>query len=250
MTGWLEKYRPGTLDDFWQQADSLDFVKKAIGAKQLPKLLICTGTYGVGKTSLARVIGKRYNCWNPGQHPYNPCGTCTACKNIQPSTGGTFVNHGYMEFDVTENSPAYIVKAIRENIGYRKIEALGTGCCYSQRIVCLDEIARVKSDMQERIIKLVENAKQAQFILCFSDPTAIIDPIRERGVFIELPLPTSSEATSALVRIAKAEGYVIDDFVAGQIAESVKRVPRRCVHALQQAALFSSPEAISLNNVA
>ena len=115
--------------------------------------------------------------------------------------------------------------------------------------MCIDEIARVKNDLQKRLIKLVENMKNARFFLCYSDPTTISEPLQERGVKVELPLPTSEEATSALIRIADSEGYALDALVAKQIAESAKRVPRRCILVLEQASLLCKAKTIDLDSV-
>ena len=243
---WLEKYRPATFDGFWQKsAAGLTLIKRAVTLSQLPQVILLVAGYGLGKTSLARVLGRRFNCWN-NRHAYNPCNECVGCREITPSDGGTHVCDGYLEYDVTSHTPAHIVNAVAEHVRCCKMNRSHNVAMPPDWIVCLDEIARVKNTMQEALIKVVENAKNARFVLCFSDPAPIIDPIRERGVLIELPLPTTTEATEALMEIARREGLVLEELVARQIAESARRVPRRCILALQQAAVLAASNVIDL----
>jgi DNA polymerase-3 subunit gamma/tau len=245
---WLDKYRPVTFDDLWQQnVPGLKLLKTAVQHHKVPRLTICVGAYGVGKTSVARVLGRRFNCWNP-VHAYNPCGECDSCRGLRPWEGGTFIRSGYLELDATELSPAKIVTIIRDHVMYCKLESQGTGCAYKPWVICIDELSRLnRPDVQERLIKLVENLRHGRYVLCFSDPAKIIEPLRERASMLSLPLPTSDEAVSGLIRIANAEGYALEPLVAKHIAESAHRVPRRCILALEHAALLSNSRTIDLD---
>jgi DNA polymerase-3 subunit gamma/tau len=244
---WTEKYRPVTFDDFWQsESPALKFLRNAVRLDAVPEALIVVGAYGTGKTSLARVIGRRLNCWRCSEHPYNPCGQCDGCEEVLPFSHNTIIGDGYMEWDVTGATSDHILSVIREYLRYNKMN--GSLANISPNwVVCLDEIARVKSDIQEKMIKVLENIRRTHFILCFSDPTTIIDPIRERGVLAKLPLPTTEECVSALIKIAHTEGYELDEFVARVGTESVRNVPRRCIMALQQAAILSPSKSIGID---
>ncbi len=244
---WSEKYRPVNFDDLWQKkAPGLNLLKRAVGARRLAQLIIIVGAYGVGKTSLARIVGRRFNCLQITAHPYNPCGVCDSCRDIAPFEGGTFVRDGYIEYDVTCHTPAHITAAIREQVQFYKMYANPDPDMPTEWIVCLDEVARVKNNMQESLLKAVENLRTAKFVLCFSDPATIIPPLRERGLLIELPLPTTQEATQALLRMARSEGFTLDSLAANHIVESVRRVPRRCVLALEQASVLADSGVIGL----
>jgi DNA polymerase-3 subunit gamma/tau len=245
---WTEKYRPRTLDDFWQQdIAGLTWLKRKIEQGGLKQSIICVGEPGVGKSSLARVLGRRFTCLNPS-HPYNPCGNCESCRTFSPNSHmGTFVHdNGYLEVDMTE----FTGKRTKEDIVYwltqRRIERFGSPCEHLPMVICLDEIAALKNDVQQRLIKTVENTRRACFIFCATDADQIIIPIKERGPQILLRPPTGEEATAGLMRIATAEGYSIDKTVARHIVESVRRVPRRCIQALEYAALFSEFKTIDL----
>lgn len=174
---WPEKYRPVTFDDLWQKkAPGLNLLKRAVGARRLAQLIIIVGAYGVGKTSLARVIGRCFNCLKITAHQYNPCGVCESCRDMVPFEGGTFVRDGYIEYDVTRHTPAHIAESIRDHVLISKMRR-GSSCDMpSEWVVCLDEIARVKNTMQETLIKAVENLRTAKLVLCFSDPATIIPP--------------------------------------------------------------------------
>ncbi|MCA9183458.1 MAG: hypothetical protein KDA51_18485 [Planctomycetales bacterium] len=245
---WLEKYRPVTFDALWQQdAPGLRLLKTAVAQRRVANLLIVVAAYGVGKTTLARLLGARINCWNAGQHPYNPCGLCKGCREVASrSEGGTNARDGYLEYDVTAHSPSHIVNSINEHVIFNKLNQPSTGQVSSKWVVCLDEIARVPNKVQENLIKVVENSRRAIFIMCFSDASTVIAPIRERGILIHLPLPTVQQASAALMRIASNEGCTIEESVARHIVELVRRVPRRCVLALEQAAIMSPSKVIEI----
>jgi len=151
-----------------------------------------------------------------------------------------------LEYDVTAHTPIHIVNSINDHVIFNKLNQPPSGQVSSKWVVCLDEIARVPNKVQENLIKVVENSRRAIFVLCFSDPSTIIAPIRERGILIPLPLPTVQLASAALMKIANTEGYAIDESVARHIVELVRRVPRRCVLALEQAAIMSPSKVIEI----
>ena len=241
---WLEKYRPVTFDDLWQSdSPSVQLIRNCVAACQVPSVLLIVAPYGVGKTSLARTLGRRFVCEHGHDHRDNPCGQCFPCRDIRPFEGATFSRDGYFEMDVTQfTNTAAIPDHIREHARFNK---LGAQSPHSEWVVCLDEIARVKNKIQEGLLKVVENIPDTVFVLCFSDPATIIEPIRERGVMIRLPVPSTAVAVTRLKSIAAAEGKSLDDTVARYIADSVKNIPRRCIKALQLAAASSPDKAIT-----
>ena len=247
---WAQKYRPKTFDDLWQkEVPGITLLKKGIEVSRVPQAIICAGTYGVGKTSLARVFGRRFTCLNPSAHPYNPCGTCSSCREFRPGHYGSFVHKsGYIEFDVTERSVNALMDDLSRRMSLKWIEKIGTVCEHHPWVMCLDEISQLsKPDLQKRLIKIMEDEPAARFFLCVTDPGDVIDAVAERAVNVLLPPPTTEEAIAGMTRIAHAEGVDADDRVLRHIAASVKNVPRRCIQALESACTLSDGKTITLD---
>ncbi len=98
------KYRPRRFDDVLGQSHVVKALTHALGADKLHPAILLTGTRGVGKTTLARIIAKGLNCESGVTAA--PCGTCSACTGVDE---GRFVD--LLEIDAASNTGVDDVRA-------------------------------------------------------------------------------------------------------------------------------------------
>ena len=108
------KYRPGTFDDVIGQPHVVQTLVNSITTKRIAQAYLFSGTRGVGKTTVARILAKALNC---EQGPTGtPCGTCSNCLEIAQ---GTSVD--VMEIDGASNTSVDDVREIRENVKFAAV---------------------------------------------------------------------------------------------------------------------------------
>ena len=105
------KYRPGTFQDVIGQPHVVQPLANAISTNRIAHAFLFSGTRGVGKTTVARILAKALNC-EQGPTP-TPCDTCPNCAEI---TQGTSVD--VIEIDGASNTGVDDVREIRENVKF------------------------------------------------------------------------------------------------------------------------------------
>ena len=105
------KWRPRRFDDVMGQNHVVKALSHALDGDKLHPAILLTGTRGVGKTTLARIIAKGLNC-ETGVSA-QPCGLCTACKEVD---SGRFVD--LREIDAASNTGVDTVRELIDNSAY------------------------------------------------------------------------------------------------------------------------------------
>ena len=105
------KWRPSKFADLIGQASSVTVLKNIIASNRLHHAYLLTGTRGVGKTTIARIIAKALNCLN--LKDAEPCGICTNCGEI---SSGRFVD--VIEIDAASNTGVDNIREVIENAQY------------------------------------------------------------------------------------------------------------------------------------
>ncbi|MCI5104370.1 MAG: AAA family ATPase, partial [Algiphilus sp.] len=105
------RYRPRRFSEVLGQPSVVRALSNALDADQLHPALLLTGTRGVGKTTLARIIAKALNCETGVSS--NPCGTCSACTAIDE---GRFVD--LLEIDAASRTKVDDTRAMLDNVQY------------------------------------------------------------------------------------------------------------------------------------
>lgn len=246
---WHEKYRPRNIADFWQSGDhGLIAVTSMLEAGALARLLMFVGAFGCGKTSLARAIGRRFLCINPSTSTGNPCGECEGCMELNNAVSGTIATDGYLEFDASALSANHILDSIRQHV-----------CCnrltpppdrrFGGWIVCIDEVVHAEAKLQQSLVKFIENISRARFIICYSDPSRIHPALVSRGLQIRLTPATTDQAAAAIIKIAKAEGFHLENAPARVLVDAVRCLPRDCIKTVELAARLTTGNTITLKAV-
>ena len=130
------KYRPGTFDDVIGQPHVVQTLTNSIASKRIAHAFLFSGTRGVGKTTVARILAKALNC------EQGPTGTpCNSCANCLEITQGTSVD--VVEIDGASNTSVDDVREIRENVKFTPFRG-------QYRVYIIDEVhmAQVVDDLR------------------------------------------------------------------------------------------------------
>ena len=136
------KYRPGTFDDVIGQPHVVQTLMNAVSTKRIAHAYLFSGTRGVGKTTVARILAKALNCkQGPTGHP------CNTCANCQEITQGNSID--VIEIDGASNTSVDDVREIRENIKFTPFSG-------QFRVYIIDEVHMLSNSAFNALLKTLE----------------------------------------------------------------------------------------------
>ena len=165
------KWRPHNFDSVVGQEHVVKALRHALREKRIHHAYLFTGTRGVGKTTLSRILAKCLNCTGPdgkGDITDKPCGVCEACRAIDE---GHFVD--YIEMDAASNRGVDEMTALLEQAMYPPTNA-------RFKVYMIDEVHQLSSTAFNAMLKTLEEPPEyVKFILETTDPQKV--PITEIG---------------------------------------------------------------------
>jgi DNA polymerase III subunit gamma/tau len=136
------KYRPGTFDDVIGQSHVVQTLKNAVSMKQIAHAYLFSGTRGVGKTTVARILAKALNC---ERGPISrPCNVCDTCREIAQGSSVDVI-----EIDGASNTSVDDVREIRENIKFTPFRG-------QFRVYIIDEVHMLSNSAFNALLKTLE----------------------------------------------------------------------------------------------
>lgn len=159
------KYRPKSFDTLVGQEHVVRALTHALDNKRLHHAYLFTGTRGVGKTTLSRILAKSFNCIGPdgnGDITATPCGVCDACVAID---AGRFVD--YIEMDAASNRGVDEMAQLLEQAVYAPSNA-------RFKVYMIDEVHMLTNHAFNSMLKTLEEPPEhVKFILATTDPQKI-----------------------------------------------------------------------------
>jgi DNA polymerase-3 subunit gamma/tau len=216
------KWRPKSFDQLVGQEHVVKALSNALAQGRLHHAYLFTGTRGVGKTTLARILAKCLNC-DSGVSP-TPCGTCPACQQIET---GRFVD--LIEIDAASYTGVDNMREVLENAQYAPTSA-------RYKVYIIDEVHMLSKSAFNAMLKTLEEPPaHVVFILATTDPQKVPVTVLSRCLQFNLKqMPPG--------RIAEHLGRVLD-------SEQVHYEPN-ALNLLARAAAGSMRDALSLTDQA
>jgi DNA polymerase III subunit gamma/tau len=193
-------WRPKTFSQLVGQDHVVKALTHALDQGRLHHAWLFTGTRGVGKTTIARIMAKALNCTGvdgQGKMTSEPCGKCPACLEID---AGRFVD--YIEMDAASNRGVDDIAALLEKAAYAPSNA-------RYKVYMIDEVHMLTNHAFNAMLKTLEEPPEhVKFILATTDPQKIPVTILSRCLQFNLkqmPVPLIVEHLEKVLAAEKVE---------------------------------------------
>lgn len=192
------KYRPRIFDEIIGQDTIVQTLKNAVLNDRISHAYIFSGTRGVGKTSIARILAKSVNCINGPT--ITPCGICPACVQIQ---NGNSVD--VIEIDGASNTGVDSIRDLKENIIYSPQS-------FKFKIYIIDEVHMLSNSAFNALLKTLEEPPaHAKFIFATTEIHKVPETILSRCQRFNFKRIPAKVIFEKLKEIALAEDVIIGD---------------------------------------
>ena len=192
------KYRPGTLGEVVGQPQTVKALTNAFDRQQLHHAYLFSGTRGVGKTTLARIIAKCLNCEKGVTSA--PCGVCANCVAIAE---GSFVD--LIEVDGASRNKVEETRELLEDISY--LATMGT-----YKVYIIDEVHALSDSSFQTLLKsLEEPPEHVKFVLATTNPDKVPVTVRSRCIQFHLRTMSLETIDGHLRAVLDQEGVRYDD---------------------------------------
>ena len=216
------KWRPRAFGELVGQGHVVTALTNALTRGRSHHAYLLTGTRGVGKTTLARILAKSLNC-EQGVSAI-PCGECAACREID---AGRFVD--LLELDAASNTGVENMREILDNARYAPTAG-------RYKVYLIDEVHMLSKGAFNSMLKTLEEPPEhVKFVLATTDPQKIPVTVLSRCLQFNLtPLPRVAIA-ERLAHILDAEAIGYDSGALPQLAAAAEGSLRDALSLLDQA---------------
>jgi len=216
------KWRPKSFDTLVGQEHVVRALTHALEQQRLHHAYLFTGTRGVGKTTIARILAKALNCEKG--ITATPCGVCSACQEID---AGRFID--YVEMDAASNRGVEDMAALLEKAAY----APNSG---RYKVYMIDEVHQLSGHAFNAMLKTLEEPPEhVKFILATTDPQKIPVTVLSRCLQFNLKQMPPAAIVDHLSRVLEAEGVAFEPGALRQIAKGAAGSMRDALSLLDQA---------------
>jgi len=159
------KYRPKNFSEMVGQSHVVQALGNALATQRLHHAYLFTGTRGVGKTTISRILAKSLNCLGPdgqGGITATPCGVCQACTDID---SGRLVD--YTELDAASNRGVDEIAQLLEQAVYKPVVG-------RFKVFMIDEVHMLTNTAFNAMLKTLEEPPEyLKFVLATTDPQKV-----------------------------------------------------------------------------
>ena len=202
------KYRPQKFEDMVGQKHVLSALVNALETGRLHHAYLLTGTRGVGKTTIARILAKCFNC----EHGVtaHPCGECASCKSI---ANGTFPD--LIEIDAASRTKVEDTREILENVQYKPVSG-------RFKVYLIDEVHMLSTSSFNALLKTLEEPPEyVKFILATTDPQKLPVTVVSRCLQFQLKALSLDDIRNQLKFVLDAEKINYEEESLTELARAI-----------------------------
>ena len=215
-------WRPRSFTAMVGQAHVIKILRHALEAGRLHHAYLFTGTRGVGKTTLARVLAKCMNC-EQGVSP-SPCDECGACREID---AGCFVD--LIEVDAASRARVEETRELMDNVQYRPTSG-------RFKVYLIDEVHMFSNHSFNALLKTLEEPPpHVKFLLATTEHKKVPVTVLSRCMQLNLHHLGTEPIAAQLRAIMDAESISSDDASLHLLAEAARGSMRDALSLLDQA---------------
>ena len=223
------KWRPKDFASLVGQEHVVRALTHALQAQRLHHAYLFTGTRGVGKTTLSRILAKALNCETG--ITATPCGVCTACREIDE---GRFVD--YVEMDAASNRGVDEMAALLERAVYAPVDA-------RFKVYMIDEVHMLTNHAFNSMLKTLEEPPaHVKFILATTDPQKIPVTVLSRCLQFNLKQMPAGHIVSHLEHILAQEGIGFETQALRLLSRAADGSMRDALSLTDQAIAYAAGE--------
>ncbi len=221
------KWRPKTFADLVGQQHVVKALQNALDKGRLHHAYLLTGTRGVGKTTIARILAKSLNCEHP--HHGEPCGECQSCRDID---AGRFVD--LLEIDAASNTGIDNIREVLENAQYAPTAG-------KYKVYIIDEVHMLSKSAFNAMLKTLEEPPEhVKFILATTDPHKVPITVLSRCLQFVLRNMTAQQVTEHLTHVLKSEQIIYEPAALALLGRAAQGSMRDALSLLDQAIAMGS----------
>jgi DNA polymerase-3 subunit gamma/tau len=216
------KWRPRDFGSLVGQEHVVRALRHALEQQRLHHAYLFTGTRGVGKTTLARILAKCLNC-ETGITP-QPCGKCSACTEID---AGRFVD--LLEVDAATNTRVDEMRQLLDTAQYAPSRA-------RYKVYVIDEVHMLSTSAFNAMLKTLEEPPEhLKFILATTDPQKIPVTVLSRCLQFNLKQMPPAAIVAHLAKLLETEQIAAEKEALPLIARAAAGSMRDALSLLDQA---------------
>ncbi|MFM2185856.1 MAG: hypothetical protein RIR43_428 [Pseudomonadota bacterium] len=224
------KYRPRTFDQMVGQEAVVRALSSALSSGRLHHAYLFTGTRGIGKTTVSRILAKSLNCTGEdgqGGVTARPCGRCTACTEIDADR---YVD--YVELDAASNRSIDEIRDLLERAAYKP--SVGR-----YKVFMIDEAHQLTKDAFNALLKTLEEPPDyLKFVLATTDPEKMLPTVLSRCLQFNLRPITPDVVEEHLATVLEAEGVAFEQAALAVIGRAARGSMRDALSLTDQALAY------------
>ncbi len=216
------RWRPQHFDDFVGQGAVVAALRHALDSGRIHHAFLFTGTRGVGKTTLARLLAKCLNCERGVSS--NPCGECCACRGI---AAGNFVD--LLEVDAASRTRVDETRDLLDNVQYAPTVG-------RYKVYLIDEVHMLSTHSFNALLKTLEEPPEhVKFLLATTDPQKLPVTVLSRCLQFNLRRLDIPQIQGRLQQIMAAEQLPAEDAALQLLSRAADGSLRDALSLLDQA---------------
>jgi DNA polymerase-3 subunit gamma/tau len=216
------KYRPRRFEELVGQEHVQKALKNALDNDRLHHAYLFTGTRGVGKTTIARILSRCLNCETGISS--SPCGTCATCREIDE---GRFVD--LIEVDAASRTKVEDTRELLDNVQYAPTRG-------RYKVYLIDEVHMLSAHSFNALLKTLEEPPpHVKFLLATTDPQKLPVTVLSRCLQFNLKAMTAERIVAHLKDILTRETIAFDDGALWELARAAQGSMRDALSLTDQA---------------